>query len=64
MEHASLTNTGTSDTTNTQRLHALDALRAAMMLLGLVLHACISYAVAPLGRARSYKDPSTHGIAT
>lgn len=29
--------------TQTKRIHALDALRAIMMLLGIVLHATISY---------------------
>ncbi|MBI2928418.1 MAG: acyltransferase family protein [Verrucomicrobia bacterium] len=32
-----------------ERLHALDALRAFAMLLGIVLHAGIAYAVVPLG---------------
>ena len=30
------------------RYHALDALRASMMLLGLVLHSSVSYVVEPL----------------
>jgi hypothetical protein len=41
------------------RHHALDALRAAMMLLGLVLHSALSYVVIPLQPAWPYKDPST-----
>jgi peptidoglycan/LPS O-acetylase OafA/YrhL len=43
----------------TERLHALDALRAIMMLLGLVLHSAISYCVIDLGSAWSLKDPDT-----
>jgi glucan biosynthesis protein C len=41
------------------RYHALDALRASMMLLGLVLHSAVSYVVAPLGDAWRYKDANT-----
>ena len=41
------------------RLHSLDALRASMMLLGLVLHSAVSYLVTPLAPAWPYKDPST-----
>ena len=41
------------------RQHSLDALRAAMMLLGLVLHAAVSYTVSPFGAAWPYKDPRT-----
>ena len=44
------------------RYHALDALRASMMLLGLVLHASASYVVEPLGAAWPYKDPATSTI--
>jgi hypothetical protein len=33
------------------RYHALDSVRAAMMLLGLVLHAAASYTSIPLGAA-------------
>jgi peptidoglycan/LPS O-acetylase OafA/YrhL len=40
------------------RLHGLDALRAAMMLLGLVLHAGASFTVLPL-QAWSYKADRT-----
>ena len=42
-----------------QRYHALDALRAAMMLLGIVLHAMASYTTVPLGDAWPYRDPQT-----
>ena len=42
-----------------RRYHSLDALRASMMLLGLVLHSAVNYAVAPLGEAWPYKDQST-----
>jgi peptidoglycan/LPS O-acetylase OafA/YrhL len=41
------------------RLHSLDALRASMMLLGLVLHSAVSYITTPLGPAWPYKDPNT-----
>lgn len=42
------------------RFHALDGLRAAMMLLGIVLHASVSYIVAVLPEnAWGYKDQST-----
>jgi glucans biosynthesis protein C len=42
------------------RLASLDGLRAAMMLLGLVLHSGVSYITTPLGPAWPYKDPQTH----
>ena len=42
-----------------QRYHALDALRATMMLLGLVLHSAVSYTASPLGAAWPYHDPHT-----
>ena len=45
-----------------QRYHSLDALRAAMMLLGIVLHAAASYVAGPLGAAWPYKDPQTSGL--
>jgi len=40
----------------TERLHALDSLRAVMMLLGLVLHSAINYAVVDVGAAWPFKD--------
>ena len=43
----------------TERLHALDSLRAVMMLLGLVLHSAISYGTMDFGDAWSLKDPDT-----
>ncbi len=43
----------------TERLHALDSLRAVMMLLGLVLHSAISYGSFEYGDAWSLKDPET-----
>ena len=43
----------------TGRLHALDALRGAMMLLGLVLHAGASYTRYPLGGGWPYQDLRT-----
>ena len=45
--------------TTLPRLHSLDALRASMMLLGLVLHSAVSYITTPLGPAWPYKDSST-----
>ena len=41
----------------TERLHSLDALRAAMMLLGVVLHAGNSYLAHPVPDAWRYSDP-------
>jgi fucose 4-O-acetylase-like acetyltransferase len=42
-----------------QRYHSLDALRAAMMLLGLVLHSAASYTHTPLQLAWPYNDAQT-----
>lgn len=45
----------------TERLHSLDSLRAIMMLLGLVLHAAITYGTVDYGDGWSLKAPgSTH----
>jgi peptidoglycan/LPS O-acetylase OafA/YrhL len=44
------------------RLHALDGLRAAMMLLGLVLHSAASYTATPLGDAWPYQDARNSGL--
>jgi glucan biosynthesis protein C len=44
------------------RLHAFDALRAAMMLLGIVLHTAVSYTVTPLREAWPYQDASRNVI--
>ncbi|WP_299673400.1 acyltransferase family protein [uncultured Tenacibaculum sp.] len=43
----------------TERIHSLDALRAIMMLLGIVLHAALTYNVTNHGNAWSIKDPNT-----
>lgn len=44
-----------------ERIHSLDALRAVMMLLGLVLHSALTYNVTNHGNSWSLKDPySTH----
>ena len=43
----------------TERIHSLDALRAIMMLLGLVLHSALTYNVTYLEEAWSLKDPAT-----
>jgi glucan biosynthesis protein C len=40
-----------------RRYHSLDAVRAAMMLLGLVIHSGTSYTATPLGAAWPYSDP-------
>ena len=46
-----------------ERLHALDALRAIMMLLGLVIHTAASYMTTDLGQGWPLKDASsTHVI--
>ncbi|HEX6322531.1 MAG TPA: acyltransferase family protein [Vicinamibacterales bacterium] len=46
----------------TGRLHALDALRGSMMLLGLALHAAASYTVTPLGDSWPYQDARTSAV--
>jgi peptidoglycan/LPS O-acetylase OafA/YrhL len=51
-----------ADTGHLPRLHALDGLRAAMMLLGLVLHSAASYTHTPLGDAWPYQDAQTSRI--
>lgn len=45
-----------------ERLYGLDALRTIMMLLGLLLHAIISYMDSPPGLVWPFRDPSTHVI--
>jgi glucan biosynthesis protein C len=45
-----------------KRWHGLDALRASMMLLGLVLHSAASYTFAPLGQAWPYQDVRTSAL--
>src|SRR5687768_5761278 len=45
-----------------QRYHSLDALRAAMMLLGIVLHSAVNYAVFPMAEAWPFKDPKTNTL--
>jgi len=49
----------TRSSQRTERLHALDSLRAVMMLLGLVLHSAISYGGIDYGEAWALKDPET-----
>ncbi|MBT4099962.1 MAG: hypothetical protein HOM68_02150 [Gemmatimonadetes bacterium] len=46
-------------TPRTERLHALDSLRAVMMMLGLVLHSAVTYTDSDLGSAWSLKDPDS-----
>lgn len=41
-----------------ERIHALDSLRAVMMMLGLVLHSALTYSVTDYGDAWSLKDPN------
>src|SRR5688500_4875283 len=41
------------------RYHSLDAARAAMMLLGLVLHSAANYTATPLGESWPYQDLQT-----
>jgi len=43
-------------------VHSLDALRAAMMLLGLVLHSAASYIQAPIGWEWPFRDPQTNPL--
>ncbi len=50
-------------TTKTQRIHSLDSLRAIMMLLGLVIHAAITYGVFDYGRVWAIKDPNTTSLS-
>ena len=52
-----------SGTHGLSRLHALDALRAAMMLLGLVLHSAASYTTYSLEGAWPYQDAQRTGLA-
>jgi peptidoglycan/LPS O-acetylase OafA/YrhL len=49
-----------ADSASHQRLHALDGVRAVMMLLGLVLHSCISFGAVEYGAAWPYQDISTN----
>ncbi|MGE4618490.1 MAG: acyltransferase family protein [Planctomycetota bacterium] len=46
------------------RLHALDGLRATMMLLGLVLHSACNYQSTPADAAWSFRDSQTHEFFT
>ncbi|WP_282121915.1 acyltransferase family protein [Algibacter mikhailovii] len=50
-------------TNKTERLHALDSLRAIMMILGIVLHSANTYVVADYGASWPLKDPDSTGIA-
>jgi fucose 4-O-acetylase-like acetyltransferase len=45
-----------------ERIHAMDSLRAIMMMLGLVLHSALTYAITDYGRAWSLKDPNSTNI--
>ena len=46
-----------SATAELQRYHAFDSLRAAMMLLGLVIHSAMGYVTFPTDRVWPFKDP-------
>lgn len=46
-----------SSTAEFQRYHAFDSLRAAMMLLGLVIHSAMGYVIFPTDRTWPFKDP-------
>ena len=45
-----------------KRLHSLDALRAAMMLLGFILHSAVSYVTTPLPNDWPYQDRQTSAL--
>ena len=47
----------TLSTTELQRYHAFDSLRAVMMLLGLVIHSAMAYVTFPTDRVWPFKDP-------
>ena len=47
----------TSSIAGFQRYHAFDSLRAAMMLLGLVIHSAMGYVIFPTDRTWPFKDP-------
>ena len=46
----------------TERLHALDSLRAIMMMLGIVLHSANTYVVADYGASWPLKDANSTGL--
>lgn len=46
----------------TERLHALDSLRAIMMMLGIVLHSANTYVIADYSDSWPLKDPNSTGI--
>lgn len=46
----------------TERIYALDAVRAIMMLLGIVLHSAVTYAVADRGEEWPLKDTSATSL--
>lgn len=52
----------TASTKDDSRYHALDSLRAVMMMLGVLLHTAISYGTIPFGAVWPYKDPATHWV--
>ncbi|MEE9363723.1 MAG: acyltransferase family protein [Cellulophaga sp.] len=48
----------------TKRIHSLDALRAVMMLLGVIIHSALTYNVTNHGKAWILKDPNSVSIFT
>ena len=46
----------------TERLHALDSLRAIMMMLGIVLHSSNTYVIADYGASWPLKDPGSTSL--
>lgn len=47
---------------NSKRIHALDSLRAILMLLGIFLHTSLTYTITPHGDIWPIKDPTTTHI--
>lgn len=47
---------------NSERVYALDALRAIMMLLGIVLHSAVTYGSVDYKTAWPLKDPNNNLI--
>lgn len=52
----------TSKGTKTERIHALDSLRAIMMLLGLVIHTVITYTATEISEVWPLKDPHSTSL--
>jgi len=52
-----------SNASTHERIHALDSLRAIMMILGLVIHTAITYGVVDYGRSWSLKDAESTSLS-